>query len=100
MDDDLDTPRAMAVLFDAVRDANKSGDASVAAAALEIAGALGIEFAGDAGEVPAEITGLASERDAARASKDFAEADRLRDEIVAAGYVVEDSPSGTVVRAR
>lgn len=100
MDDDLDTPRAMAVLFDAVRDANKSGDASVAAAALEIADALGIELAAEAGEVPAEIAGLATERDAARANKDFAEADRLRDEIVAAGYVVEDSASGTVVRAR
>ena len=100
MDDDLDTPGAMATLFDAVRDANKSRDLSVAAAALEIAGALGIDLAGGADEVPAEIAAMAAERDRARAAKDFAEADRLRDELVAAGYVVEDSAAGTAVRAR
>ncbi|MDE0803436.1 MAG: cysteine--tRNA ligase [Acidimicrobiales bacterium] len=100
MDDDLDTPAAMATLFDAVRDANKTGDASVAAAALEIADALGIELAADAAEVPPEIAEKAAARDRARAAKDFAEADRLRDELVAAGYVVEDSASGTAVRAR
>ncbi|WP_436793319.1 cysteine--tRNA ligase [Actinospongicola halichondriae] len=100
MDDDLDTPAAMATLFDAVRDANKSRDLAVASAALEIAAALGIELAGEAAAVPAEITALAAQRDQARADKDFPEADRLRDEIEAAGYVVEDSAAGTAVRAR
>ena len=100
MDDDLDTPGAMATLFDAVRDANKTGDVSVAAAALEIASTLGIELAGESADVPDEISAMAAARDRARATKDFAEADRLRDELVAAGYVVEDAAEGTSVRAR
>ncbi len=100
MDDDLNTPAAMATLFDAVKDANRTGDLAVAAAALEIADALGIALASEAVAVPDEISALAARRDEARSDKDFAEADRLRDELEAAGYVVEDSSSGTAVRAR
>ena len=50
------------------------------------------------GLVPEEITAMATARDEARAAKDWPEADRLRAEIEAAGFTVEDTPDGTVVR--
>ena len=105
MDDDLQTPAAMGVLFDLVRRANAAldgGDVAAAgpaaAAAFEIAGALGLELQGRGGHRPRRGGGLARERDEARAGKDWARADALRDQITAAGYVVEDTASGTVVR--
>jgi len=98
MDDDLKTPTAVAALFDAVGRANADDDLAAAAAALEIAGVLGLELRGDAGEVPAEVLARAAARDEARAARDWAAADRLRDELVADGWVVEDTADGTVVR--
>ena len=106
MDDDLQTPEATGLLFDLVRRANvalDAGDAEaaapLAAATTDIAGALGLELRGDpAGAVPDEVLGWAAERDAARAAKDWARADALRDRITAAGYVVEDTAAGAVVR--
>lgn len=106
MDDDLDTPASVALVFDLVRRANTrldAGDAQAAgplvAAVGEITGALGLEVHGEGDEVPAELVGLARRRDEARAAKDWATADALRDQIKAAGYVVDDTPSGTVVRS-
>ena len=105
MDDDLDTPAAMAVLFDTVRRVNTAVDAGsrseaapLAAAALEIAKAVGLVLHGGVDEVPSEIAALAAARDVARAAKDWARADAVRDELQAAGYVVEDSAAGTTVR--
>ena len=98
MDDDLNTPGAVATLFDAVRRANADDDLGAAAAALEIAGVLGLEIGGEVAEVPDDVRELATERDAARAAKDWARADELRAELETAGYVVEDTPAGTVVR--
>ncbi|HKY67702.1 MAG TPA: hypothetical protein VJM49_15075, partial [Acidimicrobiales bacterium] len=71
-----------------------------AAAAAEIADALGLALRrdGDADDVPDEVAGWAAERDEARASKDWPRADALRDRITAAGYVIEDTAAGTVVR--
>ena len=105
MDDDLDTPKATALLFDLVRSANTALDAGdlatagpAAAAVREISGALGLELHAGSAAVPDEILELAHARDAARVAKDWARADDLRDEIQAAGYVVEDSAGGTHVR--
>ena len=105
MDDDLDTPAAMALLFDSVRKVNAALDvgdvaaaAPLAAPSCEICGAVGLELRGDVADVPAEVAALAAERDAARAAKDFARADALRDELQADGWVVEDTASGTLVR--
>jgi cysteinyl-tRNA synthetase len=105
MDDDLQTPTATGQLFDLVRRANAALDAGDGAAAVplaatvvEIAGALGLELRAGVGDVPDEVSGWARERDEARSAKDWARADALRDRITAAGYVIEDTAGGTVVR--
>jgi cysteinyl-tRNA synthetase len=105
MDDDLDTPGAMAVVFGCVTDANRlldagdeDGAAPLVAAWRSTLGAVGLEVHDDAGDVPAEVTARAAARDEARAAKDWSTADMIRDELVAAGWVVEDTPSGTTVR--
>ena len=103
MDDDLDTPAAMAVLFDTVRRANVALDAgapeaaSLAAAAREICGAVGLELKA-AADVPADVLGKAAALDAARAARDFATADALRAELQADGWTVETTKDGTKLR--
>ncbi|MDG2028711.1 MAG: cysteine--tRNA ligase [Acidimicrobiales bacterium] len=103
MDDDMGTPEAVATIFETVRRANVALDAGEDAAALvitviDLAGALGVRVGEDepAGDDDGEIDGLVTARTDARAAKDFAEADRLRDELTARGIVVEDTPTGPV----
>jgi len=105
MDDDLDTPRAVALIFDLVRRANAALDAGeavaaapLAAAVLDLTAALGLAIGGAADEVPADVADLARQRDAARAAKDWAAADALRDRLQADGWTIEDTPHGTEVR--
>ncbi|WP_208027207.1 cysteine--tRNA ligase [Rhabdothermincola sediminis] len=105
MDDDLDTPAAMDVLFSLVRRGNQALDAgdvhaaaAAAAAVREVCRAVGLELHETSGEVPPEVLELARQRDDARARKDWASADALRDQIQARGFVVEDTPAGTQVR--
>lgn len=103
MDNDMDTPGVMALVFDTVRSANAlldSGEdaASQAAAVIEVCSALGLELNAESDEVPDDVAQKVVLRDAARAAKDFAESDKLRDELVAAGWLVEDTPEGTRVR--
>ena len=104
MDNDLDTAGAMAVVFDAVRAANAaldSGDAARAgalrAAVMTMTDALGLVLSAG-GDVDEAVLARAAELDAARAAKDFAAADAIRNELQAAGYVVETSKEGTRVR--
>ncbi|MBW3669664.1 MAG: cysteine--tRNA ligase [Actinobacteria bacterium] len=97
MDDDLRTPQAVALLFDLVGQANAGDDACAAAAAREIARALGLELRAGGEDIDAETTALMAERDAARAARDFARADALRDELQSRGWVVEDTAEGTRV---
>ena len=106
MADDLNTAEALAQLFDLSREANRLADsgtlsANGAKAVLEsfrqfdrILGCLDVDKEPETEEIPAEITALAEERAAARKAKNFAESDRLRDEIAARGYVIEDAPGG------
>ncbi|MFM7684335.1 MAG: cysteine--tRNA ligase [Actinomycetota bacterium] len=103
MDDDLDSPAAMAVLFDTVRRANAaidggSADAGALVAAVsEMCSAVGLVLKAG-GEVPAEVAAKAAALDAARAAKDFAAADALRAELQADGWTVETTKTGTKVR--
>ena len=104
MDDDLDTPGAADLMFRLVREANTALDngdedsaATAAATARVIAATLGIELRGGT-EVPAEMQALADERHQARQAKDWARADELRDQLSDAGWAVEDSADGPVLR--
>jgi cysteinyl-tRNA synthetase len=103
MDDDLDTPKATALLFDTVRRANAALDAAdnaagpLVAAVREICVAIGLELAG-AADVDSEVLARASELDAARAAKDFDAADQLRSELQSDGWTVETTKDGTTVR--
>ena len=105
MDDNLDTPAVCAQAFGLVTDINSlldagepAGAAPLVAALHEILGAVGLVLDAAEAAVPEQVAELARRRDAARAAKDWATADALRDGIVAAGFTAEDGPDGTVVR--
>jgi cysteinyl-tRNA synthetase len=104
MDDDFDAPAALAYVFDLVRRANTAldgGDAAETASLLatvrELCGAFGltIDDGGESGGADTAIDALVAARNAARAGRDFAEADRIRAELQAQGVTLEDGPSGT-----
>jgi len=104
MDNDLDSPAAMALLFDSVRAANAALDAgdtaragALSASVQEMCAAVGLVLK-SAGVVPAEILDKAAALDAARTAKDFAAADALRAELQAGGWIVETTKQGTTVR--
>ena len=104
MDDDLNTADAITDIFNLVKVTNTAASAEdVTGEALktaadkirELTGVLGIElFGSEEEEIPAEITELVEARAAAKKAKDFAEADRIRDELKAKGYIVKDTPNG------
>ena len=104
MNNDLDTPGATALMFDTIRKANAALDVkddtlagALASAVKEMCVAFGLQVNAFA-EVSTDITEKAVQLDAARAAKDFATADALRNELQAAGYVVETTKEGTKVR--
>ncbi len=105
MDDDLDTPGALAGIFELVTAAHSAADAGdedeggrLAHTAAVLAAALGLSLRAADIEVDEESAQLVAERDEARRARDFARADALRDELVARGWTVEDTPSGTAIR--
>jgi cysteinyl-tRNA synthetase len=107
MDDDLDTPRAVAEIWSLMKAANTAldagdtaGAAPLAAAVRELAGAVGLVSVGADDDIPAEVAALVTGRDEARGRRDFAGADALRDRLVALGWAVEDTPQGTRVHRK
>jgi len=101
VNDDLNIPKAFAALFELVRETNASGTCSKAVLEVfeKMDTVLGVIFFGKAAkaEVPAEVQALLDARAAARAAKNWAESDRLRDAIAAAGWAVKDSKDGQTV---
>ena len=105
MDDDLNTPQAVAALFDLARDINRGRDAGQSvgdgqAALRELGGVLGLTFArradgdGDLAAAPF-IDLLVSVRSELRAARQFALADQIRDGLSEQGVTLEDGPQGT-----
>ncbi|MDB5871062.1 MAG: cysS [Ramlibacter sp.] len=126
MDNDFATPEAMAVLFDLAAEVNRSKSVELAGLLKALGGCLGllqgepkawlqgrrvIELSAHAVATaritadltvtygPAHIEQLIVLRNEARARKDFGEADRIRDELMAQGVVLKDSPTGTTWEA-
>jgi cysteinyl-tRNA synthetase len=122
MDDDFNTPEALAVLQQLSREVNSARDAGEAQRAARLAaelkalagvvGLLGVEpaqwfhlakggaTARPAGLADAEIEARIAARAAARKAKNFAESDRIRAELAAAGVILEDKPDGTTTWRR
>ena len=104
MDNDLDTPAAMALIFDTVRRANIATDSgkdaavpAMRAAVIEVLEALGLTLSsGD--DTDADILAKGRALDEARAAKDFATADAIRIELQGLGYLVETFKEGTRIR--
>lgn len=124
MDDDFNTAKALAVLFDAVRHSNRlmdekdiAGDTSITeklspllSAILKMASVLGVlnqtaetyiaekksAKAVESDIDPAEVEALVKERESARREKDWQKADEIRERLAAMGVVIEDRPEGTV----
>ena len=97
VNDDLNIPSAFAALFALVRDANGKGAAgtlSVFKRMDEVLGVIFFENEKKAVEIPAEVQAMLAERAEARKAKNWAESDRLRDAIAAAGWLVKDSKDG------
>jgi cysteinyl-tRNA synthetase len=96
LSDDFNTPSALAAVFEWVREANRA-DTEVGDADLrEMLGVLALENVLDAEAVqaPPDVLGLVDQRQAARARGDYAEADRIRDQLKSRGWDVRDGPDG------
>jgi len=106
MDDDLNTADAISAVFELVRDINavegqSRGTLEYAAGIFdELAGVLGLIYNRETANVPDDILELAQKRQDARANRDFAAADAIRDEITNRGYVLEDTPDGPKISVR
>jgi len=124
MDDDFNTPRALAVLFDLARNINVlkekeeakpetardySSASAQAALLIQLGNILGLLFSkpqeylqgGSSSELASEdIESLITARNQARSNKDWAESDRIRDELLAKGIILEDSAGITTWRAK
>jgi cysteinyl-tRNA synthetase len=116
MDDDFNTPEAMAVLFDLANEVNKTKSVEAASLLKYLAGVLGLlsrdsdEFlqaksgaasnavASDVEAAALNVDDLITKRLEAKQAKNFAEADRIRKELAEAGIILEDTPQGTTWR--
>lgn len=120
MDDDFNTPEALAALFDLANELNKSRSAENASLLKSLAGVLGLlqedpeaflqkgspaHLIQEAGGLPSEeafgiqrIQELITDRTTAKKTRNFAEADRIRKELADHGILLEDTPQGTTWR--
>jgi cysteinyl-tRNA synthetase len=106
MDEDFGTPEAVAVLFELASEVNRTCSARLAGLLKSLGGCLGLLQAEPqvflkAGSAADEVAvqALIAERAAAKAARNFAEADRIRKVLLEQGVVLKDSPTGTTWEA-
>ncbi|MGH7906033.1 MAG: cysteine--tRNA ligase [Candidatus Binataceae bacterium] len=105
INDDLNTPRALAIALELISEAYRRGDKNIWRTLLKVDSVLGLRleekyiFAASA-IPPDQVRRMCEERDVARARKDFVRADQLRDDIIARGYDLKDMPNGTRLSPR
>ncbi|HEY2479061.1 MAG TPA: cysteine--tRNA ligase [Solirubrobacterales bacterium] len=95
--DDFNTPRAMAEVFELVAEANREdvpGAPEAVAEMLELVGLASVTQQGEGGAADEDAARLMKVREEARAAKDFARADEIRDQLAGMGYEVRDSAEG------
>jgi cysteinyl-tRNA synthetase len=105
MDDDFNTPQALATLFDLARAINQAADAGKGFAQAkdtlsELAGdvlGLKLEVFKDAGEIEPGVNALVKEREQCRNARQWQRADEIRTELASMGVVLEDTPEGTKI---
>lgn len=102
MNNDFASPEAVAVLFDLASEVNRSGCADLSAVLRHLGGVLGLlqqdptaYLQGGAQDDASDIDALIAARAEAKATKNFAEADRIRQDLLSRGIVLKDGPSGT-----
>jgi len=113
MDDDFNTAEAIAVLFDLAHESNKTRSTALATLLQALAGLLGLlqdmpesflKGTADGEQIgqytSEQIDHLLAQRNAARANKNFAEADKVRDMLISAGIILEDTGQGTLWRRK
>ena len=105
MDDDFNTPEAIAVLFDLANEVNTNKATEAANLLKNLAGVIGLLaqgtdafMQGEAANIVLDIDGLIKARIDAKAAKNYAEADRIRQELADSGIALEDTPQGTTWR--
>ena len=98
INDDLNMPVAMSVVWEVIKNPVKSKQFAELIDKFDTVMGLNLkEYVPETQALPAEIQELVNQRNEARANKDWAESDRLRDELIYKGYSVKDSKEGTIV---
>ncbi|MBI2546529.1 cysteine--tRNA ligase [Candidatus Woesearchaeota archaeon] len=98
MDDDFDTPKALAIIFDFMREVNKKGGGRKAYNLMKEFDSIFNILTLEGIAITPELKELLQKREAARQKKDFRAADAIRNQIRKKGYLVEDSDNGPVLK--